>query len=76
MTLQWVRLHALAIGSRSKCGTYSVCPFFKNPRAKGEEPDSWEAWKLAPGGPWFANLARGLKSENAAREICEQDASA
>jgi hypothetical protein len=70
MSLVWVRLHELSIGSRSRCGRYSVCPCY----GKGEEPESWEAWKLAPGGPWFGNLRKGLPSEAAAREICEQDA--
>lgn len=70
MSLEWVRLHPLSIGSRSKCGAYSVCPLY----GKGDEPESWEAWKLAPGGPWFAPLKLGLPSEGAAREICEEDA--
>jgi hypothetical protein len=67
--LEWVRLHPDAIGSRSKCGTYSVCPLY----GKSDKPESWEAWKLAPGGPWFANLRKDLPSEDAARGICEQD---
>jgi hypothetical protein len=73
MSLEWVRLHPLAIGSRSKCGNYSVCPFFRDPR-RSDEPDSWEAWRLTPGGAWFAPLEMGLPTEEAARERCEQDA--
>lgn len=65
--LEWQPIAPDARGYRSKCGHYAVCSI-------GEGYATWEAWKLAPGGPWFAPLKMGLPSQDAAREICEQDA--
>jgi hypothetical protein len=66
MTLEWQRIHPDAIGSHSKCRRYSVC-------ADNDEKTIWQVWKLAPGGPWFALLAKNLPNEEAAREVAEQD---
>jgi hypothetical protein len=39
----------------------------------GTPQERWEAWKLAPGGPWFAPLKLNLTDEATARALCEQD---
>jgi hypothetical protein len=70
MTLEWTRIHPDARGSRTKCGGYSVCSI-----GTGSD-EQWEAWKLAPGGPWFAPLKLGLPDEAAARAIAQADADA
>lgn len=64
--LDWVRIHPEAFGSHSKCRRYSVN------RAADER--TWEVWKLAPGGPWFARLGHGFESEEAARARAQEDA--
>lgn len=67
MTLEWTDPRTDERGPRTKCGRYAVCSI-----GDGAE-ERWQAWKLAPGGPWFAPLAIDILSESAAREICEQD---
>jgi hypothetical protein len=64
--LEWQRIHPDAIGSHTKCQRYSVCP-------SNDDKTLWEVWKLAPGGPWFALLDKGLPSEDAAKERAEKD---
>jgi hypothetical protein len=66
MTLEWQRIHPGAIGSHSKCRRYSVC-------RSNDEGTLWEVWKLAPGGPWFSLVAKNLPTEDAAREVAQQD---
>jgi hypothetical protein len=68
VTLEWTDPRTDERGPRSKCGRYAVCSI-----GDGKE-ERWQAWKLAPGGPWFALLAIDILSETEAREICEQDA--
>lgn len=67
MPLEWLRIHPDAIGSHTKCRRYSVC-------RTNNEGTLWEVWKLAPGGPWFAQLDRNLPTEDAAKERAEKDA--
>lgn len=47
----------------STCGRYavSVCD------------GQWSAWKLAPGGPWFAPLAQKLADQESAERLCNED---
>jgi hypothetical protein len=66
MSLEWTRIHEDAIGSHSKCRRYSVCP-------SNDTKSLWEVWKLAPGGPWFALLAKNLPTETAARDVAQND---
>jgi hypothetical protein len=66
MTLEWLPLALGDRGFRSKCGKYSVCSI-------GDGHVTWEAWKLAPGGPWFAPLQHGLPSEEAAMAVAQAD---
>lgn len=70
MTLEWTQIHPEARGCRTKDGKYSICSI--GPR--GTPDERWEAWKLAPGGPWFSNLAYGLQSEDEAKRIAQEDA--
>ena len=66
MTLEWRRIHPEAIGSHSRCRRYSVC-------RTNDDGTLWEVWKIAPGGPWFFCLAKGLPNETAAQEGAEAD---
>lgn len=66
--LEWQPMVSGSRGYYSACKRYSVCS------AGPEDNAEWQAWKLAPGGPWFAPLALGLPSEQAARESAEKDA--
>ncbi len=66
MSLEWVRIHPEAVGSHTKCRHYSVC-------RTNDEGTLWEVWKLAPGGPWFALLAKNLPTEQAAQDVAQQD---
>lgn len=66
MSLEWVRIHPDAIGSHTKCRHYSVCQDVRI-------GDGWEVWKLAPGGPWFACLAKNLRTEVAAQDVAQSD---
>jgi hypothetical protein len=65
VTLEWHDKRTDERGYRSKCGRYSVSSIGDGPS------ESWEAWKLAPGGPWFAQIAVGLRTEQAAQDVCE-----
>lgn len=65
--LEWKRLHPEAVGCRTKCGRYSV-------NRVTDDGSRWEVWKLAPGGPWFALLAKDLGSEHDAMLAAERDA--
>ena len=66
MTLEWIRHHPEAVGSHSKCRNYSVC-------RTDTDGKRWEVWRLAPGGPWFAQIAKDLPSEEAAQKFAEND---
>jgi hypothetical protein len=70
MSLEWAKNHPDALGYHSTCKRYSVCV---TRDANGEH---WEAWKLVPGGVWFAPLAINLPSEEAAKARAQQDANA
>lgn len=61
MTLDWVR--QTEHSSVSRCGRYSV----------SEIEGAWMAWRMAPGGPWFARLEGDVNSEQAAKDLCETD---
>lgn len=63
MTLEWrpsVNSERCAV---STCGRYSV----------SEYQGHWQAWKLAPGGAWFAPLGLRVDDEAAAKEVAERD---
>lgn len=68
MSLEWQKIHPDASGYHSSCKRYSICV---TRDAKGE---CWEAWKLVPGGVWFAPLEMNLPDEAAAKERAERDA--
>lgn len=68
MAIEWQDKHTDERGYRSRCNRYSVCSITQ------DGLETWEAWKLAPGGPWFAILASKLPSEGAARAAAEADA--
>lgn len=65
--LEWQKVHPDAVGSRTKCGRYTTCRTV-------DDGSSWEVWKLAPGGPWFAQLGQKLPSEDEAKKRAEEDA--
>jgi hypothetical protein len=66
MTLEWEIVSPSA--ARTKCRRYTVGSSVVDDR------ELWETWKMAPGGPWFAILAKDLADENAARAAAERDA--
>lgn len=66
--LEWLPMPHGARGYRTRDGRYSVC-------STGAEPNvRWEAWKMVPGGAWFAPLAGNLESEQFARRVAQLDA--
>jgi len=67
VTLEWQPMPEGARGYLSSCRKYSVCSV----TIQGQE--LWEAWKLAPGGPWFAPLQLGLANEEDAKRAAEED---
>lgn len=67
MTLEWLpHPDPGAVGGITKCGRYSVSRY-------GE---LWQAWKLAPGGPWFAPLGLRGASKEEAEKLCQSDVDA
>lgn len=64
--LEW-RPHpnATSTGSISTSGRYSVSSI---------KEGVWQAWKLAPGGPWFAMLGMPTETKDAAEALCQADA--
>lgn len=68
MPLEWQNPRTDERGYRSQCNRYSVCSITQDGR------ETWQAWKLAPGGPWFAPLALNLTTESEARLAAELDA--
>jgi len=68
MTLQWDDKRTDERGYRSTCRRYSVCSITT------DGVETWEAWKMVPGGAWFAPLVNGLATEDAARAAAEADA--
>lgn len=64
--LEWESVSATA--ARTKCRRYTVGSSLVDGR------EVWETWKMAPGGPWFAILAKNLTDERAARAAAEADA--
>lgn len=67
MQLEWQNKRTDERGYRSTCNRYSVSSI----NVDGTE--RWEAWKLVPGGNWFAPLAMNLPDENAARAAAQTD---
>lgn len=67
MPLEWIKIHPDASGSHTKCKRYTICV---------DPNGQWEAWKLVPGGAWFALLEKNLTSEDAAKARAELDAGA
>jgi len=65
--LEWRDKRTDERGYRSVCNRYSVCSVTLD----GEE--FWQAWKLVPGGAWFAPLSL-TNSEAGARAAAELDA--
>lgn len=66
MTLEW-QPHLNApdqLGGVTKCGRYSVSSIGGG---------LWQAWRLAPGGPWFAPLELRAADEAEAKALCEKD---
>lgn len=63
MILEWNAFDGVEHCSVSRCGRYSV----------STHNETWQAWRLAPGGPWFAPLGRNFASEAAAKEAAERD---
>lgn len=68
MPLEWQDKRTDERGYRSACNRYSISGI----TIDGEE--FWQAWKLVPGGAWFAPLSRPDRSEEAARAAAEADA--
>jgi hypothetical protein len=68
MKLEWQDKRTDERGYYSTCKRYSVCSV-----GSGED-ERWQAWKLAPGGAWFAPLETNLLSEQAARASAQADA--
>lgn len=66
MTLTWRTLDERYVSQVSTCGRYSV----------SEYAGAWQAWKLAPGAPWFAQLGRRAPSKAEAEALCQSDAEA
>lgn len=64
--LEWESVSATA--ACTKCRRYTVGSSVVDGR------ELWETWKMAPGGPWFAILAKDLANESAARAAAEADA--
>jgi hypothetical protein len=67
MPLEWKPIPGGNGSSISECGNYSTGV---------AEDGRWQTWKIAPGGAWFAPLARGLTDEAAARAVAQADADA
>jgi len=66
MTLEW-QSHPNepeSSGGVTKCGRYAVSTLGGG---------LWQAWKIAPGSPWFAPLGLKLPSEAEAKALCEKD---
>jgi len=64
MSLEWRQHETDATCWVTKCGRYSV----------STRQGVWDAWKLAPGGPWFAPLRQNLADEASAKAVAEADA--
>lgn len=63
--LEWKPMQG---AERSICCRYSVCSITQN----GVE--TFEVWRVVPGGAWFAPLQMGIESREKAREIANADA--
>lgn len=66
MTLEWQDKRTDERGYRSTCNRYSI----SSVTLDGEE--FWQAWKLVPGGAWFAPL-KLAKTEAEAVAAAESD---
>ena len=65
MTLEWQpidRENCMV----TKCKRYAV----------STHDGQWQAWKLVPGGAWFAPLKLKLPDEESARKVAQADADA
>lgn len=67
MILEWKQHGERSDCFVSTCGKYSV--------AYDVMIGTWRVYRLAPGGPRFAQIAQGLANEEAAKAIAEQDLS-
>jgi hypothetical protein len=66
MTLEWRQHEAEANCWVTSCGRYSV--------SYDHLVETWRAWKMAPGGPWFAPFGREpMSTAEDAKAICEGD---
>lgn len=65
MTLEWRQHEVEKDCWVTACGRY--CVSYDNVR------DTWRAWKLVPGGAWFAPLRKKPMSENEAKLFCAED---
>lgn len=63
MTLEWKPFDHSENCSVTTCRRYSV----------SVHNGAWQAWKLAPGGPWFAPLGLRHADEAAAKAAAERD---
>jgi hypothetical protein len=50
-------------GGITKCGRYSVSRY----------AGLWQAWRLVPGGAWFAPMGLRLPTREEAEALCEKD---
>lgn len=64
MTLEWRQLPTTEICHVTACGRFSV--------AFDAQYSVWRAYRLAPGGPWFALLGQHSTSEAGAKATCEE----
>lgn len=65
MTLEWRQLPTSEVSYITACGKYSV-GFDGQHRV-------WRAYRLAPGGPWFAPIGHEATIEGA-KQVAEADA--
>lgn len=65
MTLEWRQNEADANCWVTVCGRYSV--------SLDHLIGTWRAWKLTPGGPWFAPLGKKRMDFEEAKRFCEED---
>jgi hypothetical protein len=65
MTLEWRQLPTTEICHVTACGRYSV--------GFDAQHSVWRSYRLAPGGPWFAQIGTPQSGIGDAQQICEDD---